>query len=256
MKTGFSAQSKRQYRRDFKILTLDDGTKKLILKNVIKANRKDAAKNIRGQKAPQGGKWTARKTPKIDTYTTKKGRVQVKHLPMLRKIMRNTRNTATPQTGKLQYKNPVSARIAAEHQDGALLPIRRGERENEQQGTMATPAQAELLLRLGFNEPKHPAERERGKEIKRQDVMQIWAKRIAQGDKSRRKPSSVNYITSHLTFGQAGALIALLKKEQGISGRNSDKMVLPSRPFIDESQEQADKLFTEEFDKTVTSKLK
>lgn len=252
MKTGFSAQSKRQYRRDFKILTLEDGTKKLILKNVIKANRKDAAKNIRGQKAPQGGKWTPRKQRK--TFTDKKGRER--NVPMLRRVMRNTRNTATPQTGKLQYKNPVSARIAAEHQDGALLPIRRGERENEQQGTMATPAQAELLLRLGFNEPKHPAERKRGKEIGRRDVMQFWAKRIAQGDKSRRKPSSVNYITSHLTFGQAGALIALLKKEQGISGRNSDKMVLPSRPFIDESPEQADKLFTEEFDKTVTNKLK
>lgn len=252
MKTGFSAQSKRQYRRDFKILTLDDGTKKLILKNVIKANRKDAAKNIRGQKAPQGGKWTPRKQRK--TFTDKKG--HERNVPMLRRVMRNTRNTATPQTGKLQYKNPVSARIAAEHQDGALLPIRRGERENEQQGTMATPAQAELLLRLGFNEPKHPAERKRGKEIGRRDVMQLWAKRIAQGDKSRRKPSSVNYITSHLTFGQAGALIALLKKEQGISGRNSDKMVLPSRPFIDESPEQADKLFTEEFDKTVTNKLK
>ena len=252
MKTGFSAQSKRQYRRDFKILTLEDGTKKLILKNVIKANRKDAAKNIRGQKAPQGGKWTPRKQRK--TFTDKKGRER--NVPMLRRVMRNTRNTATPQTGKLQYKNPVSARIAAEHQDGALLPIRRGERENEQQGTMATPAQAELLLRLGFNEPKHPAERKRGKEIGRRDVMQLWAKRIAQGDKSRRKPSSVNYITSHLTFGQAGALIALLKKEQGISGRNSDKMVLPSRPFIDESPEQADKLFTEEFDKTVTNKLK
>lgn len=252
MKTGFSAQSKRQYRRDFKILTLEDGTKKLILKNVIKANRKDAAKNIRGQKAPQGGKWTPRKQRK--TFTDKKGRER--DVPMLRRVMRNTRNTATPQTGKLQYKNPVSARIAAEHQDGALLPIKRGERENEQQGTMATPAQAELLLRLGFNEPKHPAERKRGKEIGRRDVMQLWAKRIAQGDKSRRKPSSVNYITSHLTFGQAGALIALLKKEQGISGRNSDKMVLPSRPFIDESPEQADKLFTEEFDKTVTNKLK
>lgn len=252
MKTGFSAQSKRQYRRDFKILTLDDGTKKLILKNVIKANRKDAAKNIRGQKAPQGGKWTPRKQRK--TFTDKKGRER--NVPMLSRVMRNTRNTATPQTGKLQYKNPVSARIAAEHQDGALLPIKRGERENEQQGTMATPAQAELLLRLGFNEPKHPAERKRGKEIGRRDVMQLWAKRIAQGDKSRRKPSSVNYITSHLTFGQAGALIALLKKEQGISGRNSDKMVLPSRPFIDESPEQADKLFTEEFDKTVTNKLK
>lgn len=252
MKTGFNAQSKRQYRRDFKILTLEDGTKKLILKNVIKANRKDAAKNIRGQKAPQGGKWTPRKQRK--TFTDKKGRER--NVPMLRRVMRNTRNTATPQTGKLQYKNPVSARIAAEHQDGALLPIRRGERENEQQGTMATPAQAELLLRLGFNEPKHPAERKRGKEIGRRDVMQLWAKRIAQGDKSRRKPSSVNYITSHLTFGQAGALIALLKKEQGISGRNSDKMVLPSRPFIDESPEQADKLFTEEFDKTVTNKLK
>lgn len=252
MKTGFSAQSKRQYRRDFKILTLEDGTKKLILKNVIKANRKDAAKNIRGQKTPQGGKWTPRKQRK--TFTDKKGRER--NVPMLRRVMRNTRNTATPQTGKLQYKNPVSARIAAEHQDGALLPIRRGERENEQQGTMATPAQAELLLRLGFNEPKHPAERKRGKEIGRRDVMQLWAKRIAQGDKSRRKPSSVNYITSHLTFGQAGALIALLKKEQGISGRNSDKMVLPSRPFIDESPEQADKLFTEEFDKTVTNKLK
>lgn len=252
MRTGFSAQSKRQYRRDFKILTLDDGTKKLILKNVIKANRKDAAKNIRGQKAPQGGKWTPRKQRK--TFTDKKGRER--NVPMLRRVMRNTRNTATPQTGKLQYKNPVSARIAAEHQDGALLPIRRGERENEQQGTMATPAQAELLLRLGFNEPKHPAERKRGKEIGRRDVMQLWAKRIAQGDKSRRKPSSVNYITSHLTFGQVGALIALLKKEQGISGRNSDKMVLPSRPFIDESPEQADKLFTEEFDKTVTNKLK
>lgn len=252
MRTGFSAQSKRQYRRDFKILTLDDGTKKLILKNVIKANRKDAAKNIRGQKAPQGGKWTPRKQRK--TFTDKKGRER--NVPMLRRVMRNTRNTATPQTGKLQYKNPVSARIAAEHQDGALLPIRRGERENEQQGTMATPAQAELLLRLGFNEPKYPAERKRGKEIGRRDVMQLWAKRIAQGDKSRRKPSSVNYITSHLTFGQVGALIALLKKEQGISGRNSDKMVLPSRPFIDESPEQADKLFTEEFDKTVTNKLK
>lgn len=252
MKTGFSAQSKRQYRRDFKILTLEDGTKKLILKNVIKANRKDAAKNIRGQKAPQGGEWTPRKQRK--TFTDKKGRER--NVPMLRRVMRNTRNTATPQTGKLQYKNPVSARIAAEHQDGALLPIKRGERENEQQGTMATPAQAELLLRLGFNEPKHPAERKRGKEIGRRDVMQLWAKRIAQGDKSRRKPSSVNYITSHLTFGQAGALIALLKKEQGISGRNSDKMVLPSRPFIDESPEQADKLFTEEFDKTVTNKLK
>lgn len=252
MKTGFSAQSKRQYRRDFKILTLEDGTKKLILKNVIKANRKDAAKNIRGQKTPQGGKWTPRKQRK--TFTDKKGRER--NVPMLRRVMRNTRNTATPQTGKLQYKNPVSARIAAEHQDGALLPIRRGERENEQQGTMATPAQAELLLRLGFNEPKHPAERKRGKEIGRRDVMQLWAKRIAQGDKSRRKPSSVNYITSHLTFGQAGALIALLKKEQGISGRNSDKMLLPSRPFIDESPEQADKLFTEEFDKTVTNKLK
>lgn len=252
MKTGFSAQSKRQYRRDFKILTLDDGTKKLILKNVIKANRKDAAKNIRGQKAPQGGKWTPRKQRK--TFTDKKGRER--NVSMLRRVMRNTRNTATPQTGKLQYKNPVSARIAAEHQDGALLPIRRGERESEQQGTMATPAQAELLLRLGFNEPKHPAERKRGKEIGRRDVMQLWAKRIAQGDKSRRKPSSVNYITSHLTFGQAGALIALLKKEQSISGRNSDKMVLPSRPFIDESPEQADKLFTEEFDKTVTNKLK
>ena len=252
MRTGFSAQSKRQYRRDFKILTLEDGTKKLILKNVIKANRKDAAKNIRGQKAPHGGKWTPRKQRK--TFTDKKGRER--NVPMLRRVMRNTRNTATPQTGKLQYKNPVSAHIAAEHQDGALLPIKRGERENEQQSTMATPAQAELLLRLGFNEPKHPAERKRGKEIGRRDVMQLWAKRIAQGDKSRRKPSSVNYITSHLTFGQAGALIALLKKEQGISGRNSDKMVLPSRPFIDESPEQADKLFTEEFDKTVTNKLK
>ena len=66
MKTGFSAQSKRQYRRDFKILTLDSKTKKTILKNVVLENKKDAKNNnIKEQKTPTGGAWKPRKKPKF-----------------------------------------------------------------------------------------------------------------------------------------------------------------------------------------------
>lgn len=253
--TGLTRASRRRIGRDFKILTLDDKRKKKVLRNVIKENRKDATKNIRGQKAPRGGKWTPRKKRK--TFTDKRGRTI--DAPMLKRIMRNTRNTATSTTGKLTYKNSVSARIAAEHQDGAILPVKQGKNEREPQeprGNMATAAQAELLLQLGFNEPKHPAERKRGKDIGNRRIMELWAKRMIEGDRSRRKSSSVSYITSNLTFGQAGALIALLKKQQGITGRKSETMKLPSRPFLDESPEQTDALFEQELDKEITQKLK
>ncbi|WP_315569303.1 hypothetical protein [Haemophilus parahaemolyticus] len=128
---------------------------------------------------------------------------------------------------------------------------------SDQYSGPATEEQAQILLQLGFNEPKRPISEHRGKQpMERKDVMDKWAERIIQADRNHRKASSVAYITSHLTFGQAGALIGLLKKQLGIKGRKSSVMELPDRPFLDESQEQVDRLFTNELDKAVTNKLK
>lgn len=126
MKTGFSAQSKRQYRRDFKILTLDSKTKKTILKNVVLENKKDAKNNnIKEQKTPTGVAWKPRKKPKFKV--SKRGDKAT--LPMLKKILNNSRAFADSNTGRLGYRSPVSARIASEHQYGARIPIKG--RKNE-----------------------------------------------------------------------------------------------------------------------------
>ena len=250
-----TAESKKNFKRDIKILSLDDKRKKTILRNVIKATRKDATQSIRGQSSPYGGRWTPRKKRK--TFLNKKGKEL--NAPMLKRVLTGTRNTATPEMGKLSYKNSVSARIAAEHQEGATLAVKGGKHKNqktEQHGAMATAEQAALLLELGFNEPKHPAEkRKRGRNVGAKKVMEITAKRMLQNDSRRRKPSSVGYITSHLTFGQAGTLIALLKQAQGKNSKAKSTFNLPARPFLNESPEKAEQHFQASFDKEVTKKL-
>lgn len=129
---------------------------------------------------------------------------------------------------------------------------------SENYGGPATLAQAVLLLKLGFNEPKKPENRynKQGTKtpISSRDVMEIYAQRIVKGDRRTRKASSTGYIMKNLTFGQAGMLIRALKKAHGIKGRSSDVMVIPNRTFYDEDPDRNGKRMTAEIDKVINLK--
>lgn len=107
--------------RDFKILTLTPEKKKTIYLNTLKTIRKNMLSNKNKQQDPEGRAWTPRKKDVFEE--DKKGNKKLK--PMLKKIHKKSRIRADSKYGYFEYNNPVSSRIAAEHQYGAKIPIRR-----------------------------------------------------------------------------------------------------------------------------------
>lgn len=246
-----------QLKQDIQILRIPKDKKKRILHNAMKESRKASIKNKNRQQNPDGTPYPKRKKPIF--YTTKSGKEKERKL--LAKIQRKSRIRSTAEESVWEYQNSVSGRIAAEHQYGAELPIKGKEQQKEQQQEQnesgskngISREKAELLLKLGFNEPiTPPKNKKEGGQISRRDVMSIWAKRILDG--KNRRPSSVAYIQNNLTDGQVGALIRILKKEQGIEGRTG-KLVLPSRSHQDMDEKRNSDRLTAEIDKEITSKL-
>lgn len=247
--------------RDFKILTLTPEKKTAINKNTIVAIRKDLISNKNKQQTPEGQTWTPRKKPKYSE--DKKGKLKIKK--MLHRIHNTSRTLANPKIGVFNYKTPVGARIAAEHQEGAEIPIRVGKKPSAEDregisteyGGGATLSQAELLLQLGFNEPRNPENRfnKQGKKgITSRKVMEIYADRIIKGDRRTRKASSTGYIMRNLSFGQAGMLIRTLKKAHDVKGRSSKTMKIPQRQFLDDDPDRNGKRMTAEIDKVINLK--
>lgn len=256
-----SIKGAKRLHRDFKILTLTPEKKTAINKNTIAAIRKNLLSNKNKQQDPEGHAWTPRKKPKYQE--DKKGKLKVKK--MLQRIQNTSRTMANPKIGVFNYKTPVGARIAAEHQYGAEIPIRAGKKPTAEEmqgisteyGGGATMAQAELLLQLGFNEPKNPENRhhKQGKSgISPRKVMELYAQRIINGDSKTRKASSTGYIMRNLSFGQAGMLIKALKKAHDVKGRSSQTMKLPQRQFLDEDPDRNSKRMTAEIDKVLNLK--
>lgn len=242
-----------QLKRDFEILRLSPDKKTKILKETMKDIRKNMIRNKNQQKEPSGKNWKPRAKPK--TETTKSGKI--KDSKMLKRIHSGSRTSANAEQGKFDYKNAVSERIAGEHQYGATLSPTLGNtgKTREKDNGVSSQAKAELLLKLGFNEPATPRgyKPRRGKgRLSGRQVIGLWALRILSG--KNRRSSSVKYIQENLTDGQVGALISELRKRKGLNNKKG-KLELPARGFLDEDEKRNTERMTKQVDKIITDKL-
>ncbi|WP_458118781.1 phage virion morphogenesis protein [Mannheimia haemolytica] len=109
-----------QIKRDFKILTLTPEKKKTILNGTLTSIRKNLMQNKNAQQSPDGQAWQQRAKAKFKTTKTGKK----KPLKMLSRIQIALMKKAMGNEGAILYRNKISARIAEEHQRGAILENR------------------------------------------------------------------------------------------------------------------------------------
>lgn len=220
MKATFklSPQSVAQIKQDLKILSLDNKRKKQIVRESAKAIKKEALQNKNKQQTAEGKAWQARARPKLG----KRG----KPLKMLQKMYNRTGFYAkNAESGILGFRNKVDERIAAEHHYG--LAPKRAKSQTPKQGN-ATEAQAQALLKAGFNEPNTPVDKHKSQKRKDGKLgMALWAKNITTKSNTRRT-SSVGYIMQNLTGRQADVLLKLLTKKDNTGAKGNQK--LPARP--------------------------
>lgn len=248
--SGLTPQSRKQLETDFKILTITDEKSKRIIDGSAKQFRKEAMQHKNRQQSPQGQSWTPRQRQKLN----KRG----KNEKMLKKILKRSGTVYYGKhRGGLDYKNPVSERIAAEHQFGLVPERKTGEKQGGDDEIVArqggaTLNQATKLLEAGFNQPKNPYKRgsKFSNRYSGRERMKFLVKQILSG--RNRKPSSVSYIMQNLSFEHAGLLLRLLNEAKGKT-RNRNK-ALPARPFVNLDDEHNGEIVQKQIEQVLNVK--
>jgi phage virion morphogenesis protein len=196
-----------------------------VMQKVLWRLKDNAEKNVSHQQSPDGKAWTPRKK-KL------KGGVRKNKLLKKSAVNLNSKLEQQGERGKLFYTEPKWAEVRAIHQYGLEVPVEQTTKDKkilkkllEENHKPATPQQAHRLKELGY---------------------QVRNGKTKKG-KQKYKKIRMKTIRQSMTRGQAGLIIRMMEKKQGIEirrGLTSYKMA--KRQFLDENENRNADIITEE----------
>lgn len=199
-------------KQNLKILQMNPAKRRRLLKILARSVIKKSRNRLKEQKDIEGRKWAERKNQK----NKKK---------MLRKLGKGMSATVNTKSAKVGFKNPIVGRIAKAQQDG-ISEVMTREKMQKKYGSpdyaaSATRTQAKALRNEGYK-----IRRKNGKG---------W------------KSPTLKWIVSHLTLGQAGLVLRIMRDEPS---KKSWVIPLPSRPFMGVSEKEKNTMIQTIFDQT------
>lgn len=199
-------------KQNIQLLKMNPAKRRRLLKVLSRSVIKKSRNRLKEQKDMEGRKWAERKNQK----NKKK---------MLRKLGKSMNATVNAKSAKVGFKNPVVGRIAKAQQDGIAEVMTREKMQKKygqpDYGAPATRKQAKALRDEGYK-----VRRKNGKG---------W------------KAATLKWIVSHLTLGQAGLILRIMRDEPS---KKTWVIPLPSRPFMGVSEKEKNTMIQTIFDQT------
>lgn len=191
--------------KDLDLLRLSGRQKQKIISWTLQTIKRNSAKNIRSEQAPDGTPWKKR-SPNSEEEKKKK---------LLRRVLKYASVLADEQgKGRIRYKNLLTGQIALKQQEGFTekfrLSFATDKNKNGAGNLPATPRQAKTLRDLGYR------------------------KRVGKdrNGKTKYRLYTVQEIRKNLTRTWASMIIRRLRKGNS-EAKSSWDIIIPSRPFLD-----------------------
>ena len=195
------------------------------MQTVLWRLKDNAKKNIKAQKTPDGKAWEPRKRQKKSARKKKMLKFRAKYL--------NSKIENQGNQGRLHYADKKGGEIGAVQQKG--LTVATGQTAKEQ-----------AALKKLLEQNKQPATQKQANRLKELGYTMTTGKRGKDG-KLKRKTATNKYIKTSISKGQAGLIIRLLEKKQGINTRRGLKSYkMAARPFLDEDEQRNAEIVTKE----------
>lgn len=206
-------------------LRLSPQQRQKVMQTVLWRLKDNAKKNIKAQKTPDGKAWEPRKRQKKSARKNKMLKFRAKYL--------NSKIENQGNQGRLHYADKKGGEIGAVHQKG--LTVATGQTAKEQ-----------AALKKLLEQNKQPATQKQANRLKELGYTMTTGKRGKDG-KLKRKTATNKYIKTSISKGQAGLIIRLLEKKQGINTRRGLKSYkMAARPFLDEDEQRNAEIVTKE----------
>lgn len=212
-------------KRTLMYLRLSPQQRQKLMQTVLWRLKDGAKKNIKAQKTPDGKAWEPRKRQKKSARKKKMLKFRAKYL--------NSKIENQGNQGRLHYADKKGGEIGAVHQKG--LTVATGQTAKEQ-----------AALKKLLEQNKQPATQKQANRLKELGYTMTTGKRGKDG-KLKRKTATNKYIKTSISKGQAGLIIRLLEKKQGINTRRGLKSYkMAARPFLDEDEQRNAEIVTKE----------
>ncbi|RDE97947.1 phage virion morphogenesis protein [Aggregatibacter aphrophilus] len=222
---GLKPETVKRFKETMMYLRLTPQMRKKVMQKALWRMKDVAKKNVSAQKTPDGKPWKPRKRQKKGVRKNRMLKMRAKYL--------NSKLEQQGNVGILHYTDAKGGEIGAIHQHGLTVNVEQTAKDKKnlekilaQNKEPATPQQAKRLKELGYTATKGG----RGK-----------------NGKLKRKKATVRDIRSSLSKGQAGLIIRMMEKKQGINIRRGLKSYkMTARPFLDEDETRNADIITEE----------
>ncbi|QPB43065.1 phage virion morphogenesis protein [Rodentibacter haemolyticus] len=196
-----------------------------VMQKVLWRLKDNSEKNVSRQQSPTGKPWEPRKK-KL------KGGVRVNKMLKKRARTLNSKIEQQGERGLLNYTDKKGGEIGAIHQYGLEVPVEQTKKDKKalakllaQNDKPATPQQARRLRELGYK----------------------TSNGTTKSGRKKYKKARIKDIKQGMSRGQAGLIIRMMEKKQGINirrGLTSYKMA--KRPFLDEDSKRNADIITDE----------
>lgn len=212
-------------KRTLMYLRLSPQQRQKLMQTVLWRLKDGAKKNVAAQKTPDGKAWEPRKRQEKSARKNKMLKFRAKYL--------NSKIENQGNQGRLHYADKKGGEIGAVHQKGLTVPT--GQTAKEQ-----------AALKKLLEQNKQPATAKQAKRLKELGYTEATAKRGKNG-KLKRKRATSKSIRSTMSQGQAGLIIRMLEKKQGINTRRGLKSYkMAARLFLDEDEQRNAEIVTKE----------
>lgn len=227
---GFTRESIKRFENTLDYMQLSPKAKEAIMIKVLRRLKDRAKKNVSSQKTPDGKPWEPRRK------AVKGGKRAQKMLKKGAQYL-STKIEQLGEVGRMNYTQPRTGRIFAEHHHGAEIKTKddaagkykSAKRIAEERKEQATPKQIKRLKELGYT----------------------VSGKTKTGRKKQLKPNRNN-----INKAQAGIIIRYLEKKNGISRKGNKFTQLPKRPFLDTDQKRNADIITQVLFEAFEKKLK
>ncbi|MBN6067871.1 phage virion morphogenesis protein [Aggregatibacter actinomycetemcomitans] len=222
-------------KRTLMYLRLTPQQRQKVMQKVLWRLKDNAKKNVSAQRDPDGKAWKPRKRQEKSARKNKMLKFRAKYL--------NSKIESQGDLGRLHYNDQKGAEIGAVHQKGLTVEVKQTAKEK---------AALEKLLAQN----KQPATAKQAKRLKELGYTEATAKRGKNGKLKRKKATAKN-IRATMSQGQAGLIIRLLEKKQGINTRRGLKSYkMTARPFLDENEQRNAEIVSKELLKAFESGIR
>ena len=222
---GLKPETVKRFKETMMYLRLTPQMRRKVMQKVLWRMKDNAKKSVSAQKTPEGKSWVPRKRQEKSVRKNRMLKMRAKYL--------NSKLEQQGNVGILHYTDAKGGEIGAIHQYGLTVNVEQTAKEKKalekllaQNKEPATPQQAKRLKELGYSVSKGG----RGRD-----------------GKKKKKKATGRDIRSSLSKGQAGLIIRMMEKKQGINIRRGLKSYkMAARPFLDEDETRNADIITEE----------